>query len=119
MLHPSLVRRGLTAGLALLALSLVPATSRAASPNPYGDCCVAQVTTQTFNTWTAVCGACATNPGTYTITQPDPARLVFTGPGGVSAASPYEAAQALCRCPSQQQRRNFEKQLRTPGFEKP
>jgi alginate O-acetyltransferase complex protein AlgF len=67
----------------------------------------------TFNTWTVTCGGCAANPGTYTISQPDPEKLVFVGPGGVSSGSRYEAARAICKCPSESSRRAREEQMRT------
>ncbi len=101
---------------ALAALALCPAAGPAQAPNfsvnPYGDCCVSQVSMATFNTWKATCGSCATNPGTFTISQPDPAKPAYVGPGGVTGSSPREAAQAICQCPSQDAGRTREKQLR-------
>ena len=103
--------------LAVLVLGSVP--GRAGTPNPYGDCCVSQVTPATFNTWTAVCGQCATNPGTFTITQPDPASLTYTGPNGVTAASPADVARKVCQCPAEKKRRDFEKTMRAPAAVEP
>ena len=115
MSHPGLPRCGKCFAAAVLAvLVFFPAPSRAAgSVDPYGDCCVAQVTMTGVATWNVTCGPCATNPGVYPISQPDPEKLVFTGPGGVSAASRYDAARAVCNCPSQDARRAREKQMRT------
>ena len=90
-------RRGLGRGLGSL-IHTAPA-EQAGQADPYGDCCVAEVTMTSFNTWQAKCGACAANPGTYAISQPDPAKLVFVGPGNVTAGSRYEAAAAICREP--------------------
>ena len=81
--------------------------------DPYGDCCVAQVQMTGVSTWNVTCGNCATNPGVYVISQPDPEKLVFTGPGGITADSRYDAAYAVCNCPSQAPRRAFEKEMRT------
>lgn len=81
--------------------------------DPYGDCCVAGVVMTGFDTWAVTCGSCSANPGRYVVTQPDPARLVYTGPGGVSAASPHDAAAAVCQCPSQDARLAREKKMRT------
>lgn len=100
-------------GLTILLSLLVLATARAQSTDPYGDCCVSQVTMTSFDTWEVVCGSCANNPGTYALRQPDPEKLVFVGPNGETAGSRYEAAAAVCRCPSQQVRKNREKTLRT------
>jgi len=98
----------------LAILFLFPAIGAAASTgDPFGDCCVAKVTMTDFNAWNVTCGSCAANPGTYPLTQPDPEKLVFVGPGGVSAASRYEAARAICRCPSQKARQEREKSMRT------
>jgi hypothetical protein len=91
---------------------LFPALVRAQQADPYGDCCVSQVTMTGFNAWQVVCGSCATNPGTYALRQPDPEKLVFVGPGGETANSRYEAAVAICRCPSQQARKAREKTMR-------
>ena len=49
----------------------------------------------------------------YVISQPDPEKLLFTGPGGITADSRYDAAYAVCNCPSQAPRRAFEKEMRT------
>lgn len=100
-------------GLVLAGLLLLPQAARAQQADPYGDCCVAQVTMTAFNTWEITCGSCATNPGTYVLRQPDPAKLVFVGPGGETAESRYEAALAVCRCPAQDTRRATEKKMRT------
>ncbi|MFU2208263.1 hypothetical protein [Solidesulfovibrio sp. C21] len=117
MLHPLLSpRRVLFAAiLCTLAFFAAPSSAPAQQVNPYGNCCVAQVTmdNDSANTWTVICGSCATNPGRYTVTQPDPAKLIFLGPNGVSAGSPYDAAVAICRCPSQNTRRAWEKKMRT------
>ena len=100
-------------------LALFLAVSAAARPataqmaDPYGDCCVAQVDMTGVSTWNVTCGSCAANPGVYPIAQPDPEKLVFTGPGGVAAGSRYDAAAAVCQCPSQDGRRTFEKKMRT------
>lgn len=99
--------------LFLLALVFLLPTAAPAADDPYGDCCVAKVTMTGFNAWNVTCGSCAANPGTYAISQPDPAVLVFVGPGGVSAGSRYEAAAAICRCPSQKARQDREKSMRT------
>lgn len=96
--------------LAVLAAAW-PATAQMA--DPYGDCCVAQVDISGVSTWNVTCGPCASNPGVYSIAQPDPEKLVFTGPGGVVAESRYDAAAAVCQCPSQDARRAFEKKMRT------
>ena len=110
---------------ALLALALgLPVLSQAASiwgdpglttgkVDPYGDCCVAKVAMTGVSTWNVTCGACATNPGVYAISQPDPEKLRFIGPGGVVAESRYDAAYAVCNCPSQAPRRALEKKMRT------
>lgn len=97
-------------GLALL--FLLPQAALAGD-DPFGDCCVAKVAMTGFNAWNVTCGPCATNPGTYAITQPDPEKLVFVGPGGVSAPSRYEAAAAVCHCPSEKNRQDREKTMRT------
>lgn len=103
----------LALGLALTALLLFPPSARAQSVDPYGDCCVSQVTMTSFDTWEITCGRCAANPGTYVLRQPDPAKLRYVGPGGEAAESRYEAALAVCRCPSQDARRATEKKMRT------
>ncbi len=106
--------RRLSAVAFLAVLTALPALCPAAETvDPYGNCCVAKVTMADVAAWDVVCGSCAANPGVYRITQPDPEKLVFTGPGGVSAASRYEAAQAVCKCPSQTKRRAWEKQMRS------
>lgn len=108
------VRSCLLVPVVLTALSLVPGIGRAAEAvDPFGDCCVAKVTMAGPNAWQVVCGSCATNPGTYTVRQPDPEKLVFVGPGGVSASSRYRAARDICRCPSQKARQAREKFMRT------
>jgi hypothetical protein len=99
--------------LVLAAVLLFPAVSPAQQNDPYGDCCVAQVTMTAFNAWQVTCGACAANPGSYALRQPDPEKLVFVGPNGESAPSRYEAAAAICRCPSQKARQEREKHMRT------
>lgn len=101
------------APLAGLALALAAAPVPAQTVDPYGDCCVAQVTMTGVSTWNVTCGSCASNPGVYTITQPDPEKLVFIGPGGITADSRYDAAAAVCQCPSQDARRAWEKKMRT------
>ena len=106
---PFPVRLGL--GVALAAVLLLPASARAAQPDPYGDCCVAQVTVVSAATWEVTCGRCATNPGRYVLRQPDPDKLVFVGPNGETAASRYEAAQAICHCPAQNTLRAKEKNM--------
>lgn len=106
----------LARGLSLLALAALLAASPppvlAQADNPYGDCCVSEVSMTGFNAWQVTCGACATNPGTYPITQPDPEKDVFVGPDGLSARSRYDAATAICQCPSQQARRDRERSMR-------
>lgn len=97
----------------LAAVLLFPSVGPAQPDDPYGDCCVARVTMVAFNAWQATCGSCAVNPGTYPVNQPDPEKLVFVGPGGVSAPSRYEAAAAICQCPSQKARQVREKNMRT------
>lgn len=86
-----------------------------AMTDPFGDCCVTGVTMQTFNTWTVTCGPCAKNPGTYVISQPDPAKPVFLSATGEPADSRYDAAAASCLCPSLDARRAWEKSMRTFG----
>jgi hypothetical protein len=99
---------------ALTALFLFPAAAaKAQQVDPYGDCCVARVVMTGVTTWAVTCGSCAANPGIYAISQPDPEKLRFVGPGGVSADSRYDAAQAICSCPSQDARRAWEKKMRT------
>ena len=117
MPHPILLRcKRFCWTAAFLALAFHPSASPAQQQvDPYGNCCVASVVMTGFSAWTATCGSCATNPGTYAITQPDPEKLVFLGPGGISAGSRYEAAQAICNCPSQTARRAWEKRMRTFG----
>ena len=115
MFHSRASRR--SGWLALVAVVLVVAAPALAQQqvNPFGNCCVAGVsmTNDSDNAWTATCGSCSENPGNYTIVQPDPLNLVFRGPNGVTAQSPYEAAMAICRCPSQDARRAWEKSMRT------
>jgi alginate O-acetyltransferase complex protein AlgF len=114
MPYPATARRArVWPGLVLAALLVLPAAARAQQIDPYGDCCVAQVTMTEFNAWQVICGSCAANPGTYTLRQPDPEKLVFVGPGGETAPSRYEAAAAICRCPSQKARQANEKKMRT------
>jgi hypothetical protein len=107
----------LVAVLALILCLPGPACSdsgvRTGKVDPYGDCCVAKVVMTGVSTWNVTCGFCAANPGVYTISQPDPEKLVFTGPGGITADSRYDAAAAVCQCPSQDARRAFEKKMRT------
>ncbi|MHC1791714.1 hypothetical protein [Solidesulfovibrio sp.] len=98
---------------AALALTLAAAPAAAQPVDPYGDCCVATVVMTGVSTWNVTCGPCASNPGVYGISQPDPEKLVFIGPGGVTADSRYDAAAAVCRCPSQDARRAWEKKMRT------
>ena len=98
--------------LLLAALILCPAAGPAQPDDPYGDCCVAKVSMTAFDTWQVTCGSCATNPGTYVVSQPDPEKLVFVGPGGVSAPSRYDAATAICKCPTQKARRDREQSMR-------
>lgn len=98
---------------ALAGLALAPAPAPAQQVDPYGDCCVSQVTMTGVAAWQVVCGSCASNPGVYAITQPDPEKLVFVGPGGIKADSRYDAAAAVCQCPSQDARRAWEKKMRT------
>ncbi|WP_428565515.1 MAG: hypothetical protein ACP59X_04540 [Solidesulfovibrio sp. DCME] len=107
------VRLCLAMLFAAVAVSLGPRPGLAQQVDPYGNCCIAQVAMSAFNTWTINCGSCSANPGQYTLTQPDPAKLVYVGPGGVSADSPYDAALAVCQCPSQDARRAREKRMRT------
>jgi hypothetical protein len=97
--------------LVLTVLAAAPASAQ--SVDPYGDCCVATVVMTGVSTWNVTCGACAANPGVYVISQPDPEKLVFVGPGGITADSRYDAAAAVCQCPSQDARRAFEKKMRT------
>jgi len=113
--HAPLPRRAPALVLLLACLALLPSVGRAQADNPYGDCCVSNVTMSGVTTWQVTCGTCATNPGTFTISQPDPEKLVFTGPGGVSANSRYEAAQAICQCPSEKARREREASMRRFG----
>jgi hypothetical protein len=82
---------------------------------PFGDCCVTSVVMKTFNTWDVVCGDCSQNPGTYVISQPDPAKAVFLDAAGQPADSRYDAAAASCRCPSLHARRAWEKTMRAVG----
>ncbi|MFP5259639.1 MAG: hypothetical protein ACLGQH_11520 [Acidobacteriota bacterium] len=110
---PFQVRLACLLPLAGLALALLAAPASAQPVDPYGDCCVAQVTMTGVSTWDVTCGTCASNPGVYTISQPDPEKLIFTGPGGVRAESRYDAAAAVCQCPSQDARRAREKKMRT------
>lgn len=114
MFRPALapLARGLVR-LSLAAVVLCPALAAAQSQDdPYGDCCVAKVSMTAFDTWQVTCGSCATNPGRYTISQPDPEKLEFVGPGGVAAQSRYDAAAAICTCPSQKARRDREASMR-------
>lgn len=114
MLHPVLPRcKRLYWTAAFLVLALSPASAPAQQPDPFGDCCVAQVVMTGVTTWAVTCGSCATNSGTYVISQPDPEKLVFLGPGGISADSRYDAAQATCNCPAEKARRAREKKMRT------
>lgn len=114
MRHPLSLRSLRCWAAACLALTLWPtATPAAEAVDPFGTCCVAKVVMNDYKTWTATCGSCAANPGEYAITQPDPDKLVFTGPGGVSADSPFDAAVAVCNCPSQDALRAREKKMRT------
>lgn len=85
------------------------------SDDPFGDCCVASVRMRTFNTWTVTCGSCAKNPGTYVITQPDPAVARYLDANGQPADSRYDAAAASCQCPSLDARRAWEHKMRTFG----
>jgi hypothetical protein len=41
---------------------------------------VASIRMQTFNSWVVTCGSCAQNPGTFVITQPDPAAATYLEP---------------------------------------
>lgn len=111
MLKP--VRIHLAIAVAAAAACLWPSPAPAQQVDPYGDCCVARVAMNAYNAWTVTCGSCAANPGQYPLSQPDPAKLVYIGPGGVSADSPYDAARAVCQCPSQDARREREKRMRT------
>ena len=113
MSKPIFVRLACLAPLAGLALALAAAPASAQQPDPYGDCCVSQVTMTGVSTWNVTCGSCASNPGVYVISQPDPQRLVFVGPGGIKADSRYDAAAAVCQCPSQDAQRAWEKKMRT------
>lgn len=113
MSMPFHVRLACLLPLVGLALALFAVPAPAQQVDPYGDCCVAQVTMTGVSTWDVTCGSCASNPGVYTISQPDPERLVFIGPGGVRAESRYDAAAAVCQCPSQDARRAWEKKMRT------
>jgi len=113
MLHPVPLRSLRFFTAALCALAFWPGALWAEQVDPYGDCCVARVAMTDYNAWTATCGTCSANPGSYAISQPDPAKLVFVGPGGVTADSPYDTAVAICHCPSQESRRAREKQMRT------
>lgn len=97
--------------LILSVLAVGPALAQ--SVDPYGDCCVAKVVMTGVSTWDVTCGSCAANPGVYAISQPDPEKLAFIGPGGIMADSRYDAAAAVCQCPSQDSRRAFEKKMRT------
>ena len=98
---------------ALVLTVLAAAPAPAQSVDPYRDCFVATVDMTGVSTWNVTCGACAANPGGYVISQPDPEKLVFVGPGGITADSRYDAAAAVCQCPSQDARRAFEKKMRT------
>jgi hypothetical protein len=82
---------------------------------PFGDCCVASVRMQSFNAWSVVCGDCSQNPGTYVITQPDPAKAVFLDAAGRPADTRYDAAAASCLCPALSARRAWEKSMRAVG----
>lgn len=113
MFHaPRVLLCRLLPALVLASLCLFPTAGRAQKDNPYGDCCVSAVTMTGVSTWQVTCGTCASNPGTYAISQPDPEKLVFVGPGGVSASSRFEAAQAICQCPSEKARREREASMR-------
>jgi len=114
MSHPVPFRRKhyfwmILVGFAILA----PVKAQADQDNPVGNCCVARVTMTGENAWNVTCGSCASNPGVYAITQPDPEKLTFVGPGGVTAPSRYEAAQAICQCPSQKARHSWEQRMRS------
>jgi hypothetical protein len=111
MLKSDLVRLATVAAAFAVCLWSPPAAAQ--QVDPFGDCCVARVVMNGYNAWTVTCGSCAANPGQYPLTQPDPAKLVYVGPGGVSADSPYDAAQAVCQCPSQDVRRERETRMRT------
>lgn len=115
MSHPVLSRRHrlLPGGILFAVLCLAPASVPAQQPDPFGDCCVSRVTMTGFAAWAVTCGPCATNPGTYVISQPDPEKPAFVGPGGVVADSRYEAARAACVCPALDARRAFERRMRT------
>ncbi|MEL7640098.1 MAG: hypothetical protein AAGU21_10700 [Solidesulfovibrio sp.] len=113
MPKPVRLRPVLLFAAAAVALCLGGRPAPAQQIDPYGDCCVARVAMSGYNTWTITCGSCAANPGQYALSQPDPAKLVYVGPGGVSADSPYDAAAAVCQCPSQDTRRAREKRMRT------
>ena len=111
MLKPFHVRLACLVSLVGLALAAAPAPAQ--QVDPYGGCCVAQVTMTGVTTWNVTCGSCASNPGVYVISQPDPQLLVFVGPGGIKADSRYDAAAAVCQCPSQDAQRAWEKKMRT------
>ncbi len=81
--------------------------------DPYGDCCVAKVAMISWNSWDATCGDCATNPGVYRITQPDPEYSVYVDASGQKGDSPYDLAVKLCNCPSLDRVRALRKALRT------
>ncbi|MFZ5811196.1 MAG: hypothetical protein ACOY4F_04060 [Thermodesulfobacteriota bacterium] len=85
------------------------------SDDPFGDCCVASIRMQTFNSWVVTCGNCAKNPGTYIITQPDPAVATYLDAKGNPADTRYDAAAATCQCPSLDARRAWELKMRTFG----
>jgi hypothetical protein len=114
MLEPVRLRLAtLFAAIALAVCACPRPASAQQQVDPFGDCCIASVVMTAYNAWTIHCGSCSANPGQYPLTQPDPAKLVYVGPGGVSANSPYDAALAVCKCPSQDARRAREKQMRT------
>lgn len=114
MVKPALFRQALLAAAVVLGACILARPGAAGQQvDPFGNCCIARVVMRDYNTWTVTCGSCSTNPGQYALTQPDPEKLVFVGPGGVTAGSPYEAAQAICNCPSQDARRAWEKGMRT------
>lgn len=113
MFKPVRFHRPIVLAAIWLAMSGCPAALAQQPVDPYGNCCVASVVMTSYNAWTVTCGSCAANPGQYVLHQPDPDKLVFVGPDGTKGGSPYDAAMAICRCPSQDARRAREKQMRT------
>jgi len=91
----------------VLALA-VAALAQDAPVDPYG-----KVSMISWNSWDAVCGSCATNPGTYRITQPDPDKDAYVDASGQTGDSPYDLAVKLCNCPSLDRIRALRKALRT------